>query len=221
MGGTVKIKKSKNLRFRLISVLYLLFISLTVLQIPIEWFRINYSLLDYMNKSTKAELTVPEIKACYDYVDDLDKRYLEALGGYNPATGKYNFKTDLAFGKKGEDQVKRFLQGIVNGSFEVKSDRYRNGRMVVEIAQNPRKHGWKDSGLMVTEAQWWVYVYTLNEAMIVISTDRLKRYIKTLPESRIRLFAEGSNNPAKGYLLLPEEVMPLLYHSAHDGNVEE
>ena len=88
MGGTVKIKKSKNLRFRLISVLYLLFISLTVLQIPIEWFRINYSLLDYMNKSTKAELTVPEIKACYDYVDDLDKRYLEALGGYNPATGK-------------------------------------------------------------------------------------------------------------------------------------
>ena len=43
MGGTVKIKKSKNLRFRLISVLYLLFISLTVLQIPIEWFRINYS----------------------------------------------------------------------------------------------------------------------------------------------------------------------------------
>ena len=75
-----------------------------------------------------------------------------------PATGKYNFKTDLAFGKKGEDQVKRFLQGIVNGSFEVKSDRYRNGRMVVEIAQNPRKHGWKDSGLMVTEAQWWVYV---------------------------------------------------------------
>ena len=138
-----------------------------------------------------------------------------------PATGKYNFKTDLEFGKQGEDQVKRFLQGIVNGSFEVKSDRYRNGKMVVEVAQNPRQHGWKDSGLMVTEAQWWVYVYTLNQAMIVISTDRLKRYINSLPKSRIRLFAEGSNNPARGYLLLPEEVMPLLYDSAHDGNVEE
>ena len=57
--------------------------------------------------------------------------------------------------------------------------------------------------------------------MIVISTERLKRYIETLPKSRIRLFAEGSNNPAKGYLLLPEEVMPLLYDSAHDGNVKE
>lgn len=90
MAGTVKIKKSKNLRFRLISVLYLLFISLSILQIPIEWFRINYGLLDYMNKSTKVELTVPEIKDCYDYIEDLDKRYLEALGGYDPTTGKYN-----------------------------------------------------------------------------------------------------------------------------------
>ena len=56
----------------------------------IEWFRINFGLLDYMNKSTKVELTVPEIKNCYDYIEDLDKRYLEALGGYNPTTGKYN-----------------------------------------------------------------------------------------------------------------------------------
>ena len=134
---------------------------------------------------------------------------------------KPNFKKDLEFGKKGEDQVKQFLQGIVNGSFEVKSDRYRNGKMVVEVAQNPREHGWKPSGLMVTEAEWWVYVYTMNQAMIVISTDRLKRYIEKLPKSRIRLFAEGTNNPAKGYLLLPEEVMPLLYDSAHDSNVQE
>ena len=134
---------------------------------------------------------------------------------------KPNFQKDLDFGKQGEDQVKGFLQGIVNGSFEVKSDRYRNGRMVVEVAQNPRKHGWKDSGLAITEAEWWVYVYTMNEAMIVISTERLKRYINTLPKSRLRLFAEGTNNPARGYLLQPEEVMPLLYDSAFDVNVQE
>ncbi len=138
-----------------------------------------------------------------------------------PATGKYNFKTDLKYGQKGEKQVKQFLSGIVDESFEVKSDRYRNGKMVVEIAQNPRKHGWKPSGILVTEAKWWVYVYTMNEAMIIISTDRLKRYIDTLPQSRIRMFAEHSNNPAKGYLLLPEEVMPLLYHSEYDSDVKE
>jgi len=64
-------------------------------------------------------------------------------------------------------------------------------------------------------------VYTMNEAMIVISTDRLRRYIKTLSKSRLRLFAEGSNNPARGYLLQPEEVIALLYDSAFDGNVEK
>lgn len=110
MASTVKIKKSKNLRFRLISVLYLLFISLSILQIPIEWFRINYGLLDYMNKSTKVELTVPEIKSCYDYIEDLDKRYLEALGGYDPATGKYNEPngysvSDVFFFKPGTGDV--------------------------------------------------------------------------------------------------------------------
>ena len=63
---------------------------------------------------------------------------------------KPNFKKDLEFGKQGENLVESFLQGIINGSFEVKSDRYRNGKMVVEIAQNPRQHGWKASGLMIT-----------------------------------------------------------------------
>ncbi len=110
MAGKVKIKKSKNLRFRLISVLYLLFISLTVLQIPIEWFRINYGLLDYLNKSTKSEINIPVLKECYDYVEDLDKRYLEALGGYNPSTGKYNEPngysvTDVFFFKPGTGDV--------------------------------------------------------------------------------------------------------------------
>jgi len=52
--------------------------------------------------------------------------------------------------------------------------------------------------------------------MIVVSTERLKRYIEMLPKSRIRLFAEGTNNPAKGYLLLPEEVSQLLYDPAYD-----
>ena len=131
-----------------------------------------------------------------------------------------NFKKDLAFGKIGEEQVAQFLRAIINGSFEVKSDRYRNGKMVVEIAQNPRQHGWKPSGVMVTEAQWWVYVYTIHQAMVVISTERLKRYIEMLPKSRIRLFAEDTNNPAKGYLLTPEEVSQLLYDPAYD-NVEE
>jgi hypothetical protein len=80
---------------------------------------------------------------------------------------KPNFKKDLEFGKQGEDQVKGFLQGIVNGSFEVKSDRYRNGRdgggggPEPSQARVESRRGW-----LITEAEWWVYVYTMNEAMV-------------------------------------------------------
>ena len=48
MAKYVKISKAKNLRFRLISVLYLLFISLSIIQIPIEWLRINPYYAKYM-----------------------------------------------------------------------------------------------------------------------------------------------------------------------------
>lgn len=41
MSKYIRIKKSKNLRYKLISILYLLFISLSVLQIPIDWLRVN------------------------------------------------------------------------------------------------------------------------------------------------------------------------------------
>ena len=82
-----------------------------------------------------------------------------------PATQQYNFKNDLQYGKKGEQITKDFLEAISTGSFEVKTDRYRNGRMVVETEQNPRDTGWKPSGLNVTLATWWVYIYTLDGSL--------------------------------------------------------
>jgi hypothetical protein len=133
-----------------------------------------------------------------------------------PASQQYNFKNDLAFGKKGEQITKDFLTAIATGSFEVKTDRYRNGRMVVETEQNPRNSGWKPSGLQVTLAEWWVYVYALDGSIVVIKVDRLKRYIATLPEKRTKTFAPMSNNPAKGFLLLPEEVIDLMTNPIYD-----
>jgi hypothetical protein len=137
-----------------------------------------------------------------------------------PVERRYNFADDLKFGKLGESITQNFLESIVNGSFEVKTDRYRNGRMVVEIEQNPRKTGWKPSGLAVTEAKWWMYVYALDGSFIVVSVDRLKRYVDTLDAKRIKVFAGASSNPARGYLLLPEEVMALLIEPAYDADVE-
>lgn len=137
-----------------------------------------------------------------------------------PAERRYNFNDDLKFGQLGESVTKDFIDSIVNGSFEVKTDRYRNGRMVVETHQNPRGKGWKPSGINVTQAKWWVYVYCLDGSLVVISVDRLRRYIDTLKPSRVRIFAQNSNNPAKGFLLLPEEVMTLLVDPKYDNAAE-
>ncbi len=100
--------------------------------------------------------------------------------------------------------------------------------MAVETQQNPRRmtdeHGkvvWRKSGLMVTKAQWWVYVYTLDDtcgAFMVVSVKRLKKYIaKNKKRLDYRDFAKNSDNPAQGYLLEPSDVMDMMINPDYDG----
>lgn len=130
---------------------------------------------------------------------------------------KPNFTEDLKYGQEGEALVQRFLDEISSGHLEVKTDRYRNGRMVVEVAQNPRGRGWKPSGLMVTEAKWWVYQYTLDGSFTIVSVARLKRYIEHNKEAlELRVFGVRGDNKARGYLLMPENVTDLLINPEYD-----
>jgi hypothetical protein len=140
---------------------------------------------------------------------------------------KFNFKKDLEYGHKGEGLVKKFLSSLESGAFEVKSDRYRNGRMAVEIEQNPfRKTDeegnqvWNKSGIKVTKAHWWVYVYTLDDAsgaFIVVSVKRLKKYLRVNSRTlKLRDFAAFSKNPARGFLLEPSDVMDMMINPKYD-----
>jgi hypothetical protein len=130
----------------------------------------------------------------------------------------FNFDKDLKYGQLGEKKIRKMLESLVEGSFEVKSDRYRNGNMAVEMRQNPRRCGrWIPSGLAVTEAKWWVYVFSMDGGFIIVSTDRLKRYIRINSDIlEARDFARSSDNPAWGYLLRPNEVAELLYDKKYD-----
>jgi hypothetical protein len=143
-----------------------------------------------------------------------------------PAT-KFNFRKDLEYGQQGEKLVQSFLDSLSGGAFEVKTDRYRNGRMAVEVEQNPfRKvdeegtQVWKPSGINVTKAKWWVYVYTLDNnegAFIVVSVKRLKRYIqKNKKNLKMMDFARRSNNPARGWIIEPDQVMSMMYSELYD-----
>jgi len=130
----------------------------------------------------------------------------------------FNFADDLKYGQLGEKRIRKVLENLVQGSFEVKSDRYRNGNMAVEMRQNPRRSGkWVPSGLQVTKAQWWVYIFSMDGGFIIVSVDRLKRYInlnKDILEPRD--FARRSDNPAWGYLLRPDDVTALLCEEKYD-----
>jgi len=139
----------------------------------------------------------------------------------------FNFKNDLKYGEDGEQFIKSFYEQVIQGSAEVKTDRYRNGRMVVETQQNPQRAKnldgsikWKNSGINVTTADWWLYVYSLNESFVVVSVKRLKSYLRKnkdrFTESAKVVFAENSDNPAKGFLLEPNEVMDMIYNKDYD-----
>lgn len=127
-----------------------------------------------------------------------------------------DFKKDLEYGEEGELIIHGFLAALSDGSFEVKRDRYRNGRMVVETEQSPRHEGWKPSGLKTTKAAWWVYIFS-DDGFVIVSTDRLKKFVKTnFSTDDKRIFAAGSDNPAKGYLLMEHHVQDLLTNPEYD-----
>ena len=135
---------------------------------------------------------------------------------------EFNFAEDLKYGKIGEEAIVEVLNQLVSGSYEVKTDRYRNGHMVVETDQNPRNEGWKKSGINVTTAKWWVYIYALDGGIAIVSVERLKRYLRMnrhlFNEGTKRLMAEGSDNPAKGFILKQRHVMDLLTGNKYDDN---
>lgn len=142
------------------------------------------------------------------------------MSGYFP---KYdipapNFLKDLEFGQAGEALIAKFIDDIASGDIEVKTDRYRNGKMVIETEQWPGRRRdsdgneiWTLSGINVTTAKWWVYQYHFDGAFVVVATDRIKRYLRKRSSTITKtVFAAGSDNPTKGFLLSPAQVSELM-----------
>lgn len=135
------------------------------------------------------------------------------IGGYNP---KFDFQTDLSYGHEGESQLIDFFNALNRATVEVKADRYRNGRMAVETQQKPSGGVWKDSGINVTEAEWWAYRFA-PESFVLVSVQRLKNFLRhNYDRLEKRNFAPDSDNPAKGFLLFPHHVQDLQTNELYD-----
>lgn len=87
--------------------------------------------------------------------------------------------------------------------------------MVVETMQKHRDQNWKPSGLSVTQAQYFVYLFS-DDAFIAVEVARLKKYIEINNNIPLKTFAPFSANPTKGYLLMPEDVSLLLSSELYD-----
>ncbi len=86
MAEYVNIKRSKNLRFKLISLMYLIFLVLSVIQIPISWLKVTPYIHDYIERPT---ITFQDtVLANFSkQLETTDEAFKIALG-YNPQTGK-------------------------------------------------------------------------------------------------------------------------------------
>ena len=137
----------------------------------------------------------------------------QLTNGYDP---RYDFKVDLAYGKAGEAELVEFFNAVQGSDVEVKSDRYRNGRMAVETQQKPAGREWKQSGINVTQAQWWAYRFGPG-SFVLISVPRLKKYLRMNRDLlQKRDFAAGSDNPSRGFVLMPDQVQELLTSEWYD-----
>jgi len=144
----------------------------------------------------------------------------ELIDGYEP---RYDIRTqqfskDLAFGQDGEHMFAEFLADLEHSTFEVKYDRYRNGKMCVETEHCIAGH-WELSGLNVTTAKWWVYVFAPH-TFTAVQTARLKKYLRhhKLPKE---MFNKHTATPTRGFLLLPEQVTDLLTHPDYDTEMSQ
>ena len=90
-----------------------------------------------------------------------------------------NFDIDLNFGQIYEEKIRELFEG--EGSIEVKTERdiwADTGNIAIEI----RSRG-KPSGLSITEAKWWIQVFTVDKDvkfMLMFRVDKLRKAVKYL-----------------------------------------
>ena len=109
-----------------------------------------------------------------------------------------DFRFDLEVGKvKGETKFHNMLS---DSKIEVKFDRKTRETGNVYIEYNSRG---KDSGIITTEADYWVY-FIHDEECFVISTKRLKEKLGKLKPRKI---PGGDNNTSMGFLVKLTELL--------------
>lgn len=123
--------------------------------------------------------------------------------GYEP-----RFDHDLERGNVGEQLLDIFFDDAENNSlFEVKTD-YRineTGNIYVETHKyrKPDQSDLVPSGINVTESKWWVQASPTGEAMFIIKTDYLRKYIDFIDPPKSAQPISNAHSAASLGVLIP------------------
>ena len=120
-----------------------------------------------------------------------------------------NFDIDLNFGQIYEEKIRELFEG--EGSIEVKTERdiwADTGNIAIEI----RSRG-KPSGLSITEAKWWIQVFTVDKDvkfMLMFRVDKLRKAVKYLYINELAPKINGGDDNTSELILIPISTLLLL-----------
>jgi hypothetical protein len=123
------------------------------------------------------------------------------MAGYEP-----RFDVDFTRGRIGEELVETFLADLIGKKIEVKTD-YRvneTGNVYVETWQywEPDASDKKQSGINVSEAEYYCFSSPLGEGFIMIKTSVLKQFISnTHPRETRQPIASKETKASIGRLI--------------------
>jgi hypothetical protein len=124
------------------------------------------------------------------------------MGSYEP-----HFDFDFARGKIGEDLAGTFLADLQDKKIEVKTD-YRvgeTGNVYVETWQykNPDASDKYQSGINVTQSDYFCFASPTGEGFIMIKTDALKEVIRDTNPKEVRQPISNANTNASIGRIIP------------------
>lgn len=125
----------------------------------------------------------------------------QTVTGYEP-----RFDIDLTRGQVGEQKTATILDALHHGRIEVKTDYGSNqtGNLYIEYEKEDRDGNWVPSGIAVTEADAWAFVF--EDGIIFVDTGALKELARQYYRSQ-RIGQRNGNAHSSGSrgILIPVE----------------
>jgi hypothetical protein len=118
--------------------------------------------------------------------------------------GHPNWDIDTPWGEEGKRYVEDVLSWPGVAKIEVKRKRRLDGKIYVELEQDPFGKGWRPSGLAVTESELWAWVIGSTGAFMLFRAEHLRACVSRPPQPHrwIRAASEEDGDcPTRGVLI--------------------